>query len=186
MKELCDTVDFVVAVNTTSPLLSREDLKTPVDIANQVTTIMAADKREQSLALADIVVEPVGREISSSDFRFGDSLIALGYRAGLTAADSIAGILSSRIDSSCFTISQLNLHGPTILFRSELEPALLGQRCTRSDLINSLKQLVIDLNFFRLEGTLLTTGQSDIGEADFTLQLTGLFPALSPPIHRYG
>jgi len=175
VKELCDTVDFVVAVNTTSPLLSRKDLKTPLDIANQVTTIMAADKRERSLAQADIVVEPVGREITSSDFRFGDSLIALGYQAGLTAADSIAGILSSRIDSSCFTIDQLNLHGPTILFRKEFEQTLLGRRCTRSDLVDDLRHLVLDLNLFRLEGTLLPTGQSDTGEAEFALQLTG-FP----------
>ena len=54
-------------------------LVTPVDIANQVTTIMTTDALEHQLSLADFVIVPLGNDLTSIDFELSDSLIALGY-----------------------------------------------------------------------------------------------------------
>ncbi len=172
-RELCDTVDYVVAINTASPLVARDELITPVDIANQVTTIMTADKLRNALQEADFVMSPVPEAIRSTEFRMSDSLIGLGYRAGLAAADSIAAVLRVRRDSTCFTIAQLNLHGNTILFRSRFEERLIGEHCTRSMLIDQLKALTRECGFFQLTGTMIPQPAVDSGEEHYTLQLDG-------------
>jgi NTE family protein len=79
----------VVAVNSTSPLLTKEQLHTPVDIANQVTSIMGAGPLRAQLDMADYVITPELNGISSVDFRLRDSIMLLGYQAALKIADAI-------------------------------------------------------------------------------------------------
>jgi len=185
-RQLSDSVDYVVAVNTASPLVARDELITPVDIANQVTTIMTDDKLRASLEQADYVIDPIGCEIRSTDFRLADSLIDLGYRAGLKAADSITSVLRARRDSACFSIAQLNLHGATILFRERFEAALIGDRCTRSQLIGDLKRLARTCGLFELQGTLMPEPDSAGIEPVFTLQLDGFtYPQASEMTVRF-
>ncbi|MCX6833734.1 MAG: patatin-like phospholipase family protein, partial [candidate division Zixibacteria bacterium] len=66
--DMVDSGVVIVAVNTTSPLLAARKILTPVDIANQVTTIMTADKLRYQLSLADLVLTPVGPQLVSTDF----------------------------------------------------------------------------------------------------------------------
>jgi predicted acylesterase/phospholipase RssA len=80
---------LVVAVNTTSPLLPKSGLVSLVEIANQVTTIMSGHSLAVQLALADYVISPELDGISATNFELRDSIMALGYRAALTIADSI-------------------------------------------------------------------------------------------------
>ena len=82
-------LDLIVAVNTTSPLLTKEEINDPIDIANQVTSIMSMDKLRSALDDADIVIEPSISEIHSTDFQSIDTLINRGYEAGLKAANDI-------------------------------------------------------------------------------------------------
>ncbi len=79
----------VIAVNTSSPLLSADKLISPVDIANQVTSIMVEDKLQTQLVRADVVIKPISDDFSLAEFRLRDSIIALGYSAGLQLVDSI-------------------------------------------------------------------------------------------------
>lgn len=88
-RDLCNDSPCVVAVNTTSPLLSKSGLTTPIAIANQVTSIMSASALATQLDLADVVITPDLTGISSADFALRDSIMDLGYRAGLAAADMI-------------------------------------------------------------------------------------------------
>lgn len=55
-RSISGTVDFVVAINTASNLLAGHELLSPVDIANQVTSIMTADKLKSQLAQADYII----------------------------------------------------------------------------------------------------------------------------------
>ena len=57
-RAMCDSVDFVVALNTASSLRQQSSLVTPFDIANQVTTIMTADRMASQLQQADFVLRP--------------------------------------------------------------------------------------------------------------------------------
>ncbi|MFH2054893.1 MAG: patatin-like phospholipase family protein [bacterium] len=73
--------DFVIAVNTTSPLLAKEEISDPIDIANQTTTIMQAPLRREALAAADFVVEPDLKGAKATDFNDVAGLIEQGRRA---------------------------------------------------------------------------------------------------------
>ncbi|MDD4051256.1 MAG: patatin-like phospholipase family protein [candidate division Zixibacteria bacterium] len=81
--------ELVIAVNVVSPLLPIEELSGPIDIANQVTSIMTQDALVRQLAQADIVVTPSLESLASFNFKSHDSLIAIGYRAGRQAADEL-------------------------------------------------------------------------------------------------
>ncbi len=147
---------FVVAVNTTSPLYSSsEELETPVDIAGQVTSIMTADKLQAQLARADYVIEPVDEAFSSMDFTFGDSLIDLGYRQGLIAADSIIAAVKGRSGSRSYSWAQENafIDGATgaVINWSRQDS---GKSFTTNDLLNELKTLARGENVFEVQANL--------------------------------
>ncbi len=61
-------IDIIVAVDITSPLRKKKDLKAPWEIADQVTTIMMGTERLKQLELADIVVKPDLEGINSAEF----------------------------------------------------------------------------------------------------------------------
>lgn len=82
-------LNIIVAINTTSDLLDKEAITDPIDIANQVTTIMQNDNIEDGLNLADLVITPELNGYHSNDFNFDSELIELGYQAGLKAIDDI-------------------------------------------------------------------------------------------------
>lgn len=166
---MSDATDFVVAVNTTSPLVAREHLISPIDIAGQVTSIMTRDKLLAELSRADLVISPVPDSITSTDFDLRDSIIEFGYRAGLRAADSIVALASTRADSSSFLVGKVvcNACSPT------LRVQFPNQRFTRKELIRFLSQEVVEQSLYRLTAHLKPL-ESHSGEADRdrALQLT--------------
>jgi len=140
-RTMTDTVDFVVAVNTASPLVDKNQLNDPVSIANQATSIMTAEKLRASLDAADYVIRPVIDLFTSSDFEEKDELIRLGYEAGLTAADSIIQELRRRQELQIVTIDSLVC--PSCEKDSRLwELIRIGKTMTRGRLVELLKQVV--------------------------------------------
>jgi len=154
VRSMDDSSTLVVAVNTTSPLVGSKDLLTPVAIANQVTTIMTADKLRRQLNLADLVISPVGVEISSTDFKLTDSLISLGYQAGLRAADSIVAPGSSGRDTSIYHVRTFQVDCADTLVRCRFEQAGLEQPFTVSQLVADLKALARTEPVFRITAEL--------------------------------
>lgn len=77
--------DLVIAVNTTSPLRTREQLQSPWEIADQVTTIMQQQKNKEQLAQADVVISFEDLRGSSTDQDMIDSL----YHAGRERATAL-------------------------------------------------------------------------------------------------
>ncbi len=86
----------VVAVDVTSPLSSKAEIVTPVDVAGQVTTIMSADRLAEQLAQADVVIAPDLGAYTASSFTERKELIAIGYAAGQAAVPRIREALRQR------------------------------------------------------------------------------------------
>jgi len=184
VKEMSKPGAFTVAVNTVSTLLKREKLVTPVDIANQVTIIMTADQLDAQLALADFTITPPLGELSMGDFEYCDSLIQLGYQAGLSAADNIITLLENKQAKKIYYIYQLEidprLQKHTDIFFSHF----WKKQLKKSELISRLKSLTTKLNLFKLEATITSiienpsnkkTGKTSLEM--ITLSLSG-FPNL--------
>ncbi len=73
--------DIVIVVDASAPLESKDNLKSSVDITNQLTTILTrriADSQLESLKDGDILIVPGETEISSSDFEKYPELITAG------------------------------------------------------------------------------------------------------------
>lgn len=141
VRDMVDNNTPVIAVNTSSPLATYDQLTSAVDIANQVSTIMTADKLKQQLALADLVITPVGNETVSTDFKFADSLVSLGYQAGLKAADSIIS-LSRHQPVLTWQVRQLQVICDDSRLREKIRQVGLDRPFTRKQLIADLQTLV--------------------------------------------
>jgi NTE family protein len=85
--------DLVIAVNTVSSLLPADKLKSPLDVANQATSIMSLRRQREALEQADLVITPDLSDFSSMDFDQTEELIARGQ----AAAESVVAGLKERI-----------------------------------------------------------------------------------------
>jgi len=89
-------VDLIIAVDVTSPLRKVEQMRSPWQIADQVTTIMMQEPTRESRKLADILIQPQLGEHGAGDFSKVDTLIALGYQAAISKIDSIKNVIKLR------------------------------------------------------------------------------------------
>jgi NTE family protein len=89
--QLTDSIsDYpVVAINTGSGLSAIDKLDDPYALANQATTVMTSEALERSWDAADYRCQPIHDELSNVDFDQLDSLIALGYAAGVMLAGEL-------------------------------------------------------------------------------------------------
>ncbi len=153
-RTVSDSTGFVVAINTASPLQPRSELVTPIDIANQATSIMTADKLRQQLAAADYVIEFDIDWASTSDFNLADSLIAVGYREGLAAADSVISHLRARHHDRRYRIDSVACEPTPSAWSDSLRQSLVGRMWTDHSLTCELSRLAIERQLYRLEAEL--------------------------------
>ncbi len=150
-------LDLIVAVNTTSGLLSKDEINNPIDIANQVTSIMSMDKLKASLEAADIVIEPTIPEIHSTDFENIDELIECGYEAGLKAANQIYEQCKIKCDGDSIYLADIRF-GPsgkywdTTQFR--LRPGMIA---TREDIRQAANALYLDQRLLSISLKIINT-----------------------------
>lgn len=172
VRALTDSISFVVAINTTSPLLSKANLTSPIDVANQVTTIMTHDELKRQLAQADYVIVPPIDSFSASDFEDKEELIEIGHQAGLAAADSIILLLSAQRNRMVYDIEAVSIEGIDSLSASSVRTRLLHRRSTHSELIDLLKTLCRDQDWYEVRARRLPSGKAaDSGAQPITLQL---------------
>ena len=84
--------DIVIVVDASAPLEGKDNLKSSVDITNQLTTILTrriADSQLKSLKDNDILIVPGKTEISSSDFEKYPELIKAGAVAAIEKRDDL-------------------------------------------------------------------------------------------------
>ena len=164
---------FVVAINTSSKLLSKEELTNPVIIANQVTTIMTAEKMRQQLELADYKFEPPIDQFKPTSFDLRDSIINVGYRAGLIAADSIIKLLEEKNREHVFRITALNTNEIPAELLSELTNEIIARRWDRINLVTKLTELFDKHNLFSLRAEFAESSaeQTDLSLVSYILNL---------------
>ncbi|MBN1756224.1 patatin-like phospholipase family protein [bacterium] len=78
---LSENCDYIIAVNTTAELISPDQLDSPLDIADQTTTIMMGEEIQQELEMADVVIQPKLNGHRSSNFKNIEFLIEQGFVA---------------------------------------------------------------------------------------------------------
>lgn len=90
-------VDRLIVVDIGSPLQSREELLTVVDVLNQSITMMTRRNSEAQLATLrseDLLVQPMLAGFGSTDFGRARQLIDAGYRAASALDGRLAGMRS--------------------------------------------------------------------------------------------
>jgi len=87
--------DIVIAVNSTSPLKSSEDLTDPLNTADQVLSITMAKLNEKQLRDADYVITPDIGNTYASDFTKIDYLIKAGELIPKKSIDDIKMLIDS-------------------------------------------------------------------------------------------
>lgn len=166
-----DTSLLVVAVNTTSPLLTREKLISPVDVAGQVTSIMTADKLSDQLSRADFVIEPCPDSFSTTDFSFRDSIVKIGYRVGLEAADSLLILLKEHGDTITYCISEISVVTGNRELADKITAALLGSDFSQIQIREELKLIVRQNNLFGLTADLQAINNSEAVDSETKREL---------------
>lgn len=156
VRTLTDKTNFVVAINTSSRLLPKEELNTPVDIANQVTTIMTADKLKKELADADLVLEPPIDDFYSVDFEYKDSLIKIGYDYGLLMADSLIGRLKTKEQKKLYLVNEINFANVSNISIAVIEKELYKQEVSIESIIDLLKKTASDNNIYEIDFSIQT------------------------------
>ncbi len=169
--------DYVIAVNATSPLKSREQLNDPLTIADQLVSIPMSMVTKENLKYADISITPNLGEKSNNDFTDFDRLIDLGYKATI---DQIENIKENLLRTSLGKTSQDSLFFENIVpysNNSNLELKLTS-KFADYDSVDS-RELLIELGKYIYSGdyefitaTLLIEGRSAIVKLDYMLKPT--------------
>ncbi|MDF1544369.1 MAG: patatin-like phospholipase family protein [bacterium] len=143
---------LIVAVNTASSLVPREELNSPIDIANQVTTIMTADKMEAQLKLADFVITPELKKYESTDFDKKEEIIKIGYEIGLKMADSILAFAALEKETEKkYLIGKITGNQFSTATESELKLRLPNRTVSWSELIKILSEISCQKELFELQ-----------------------------------
>ncbi len=161
-------LDLVIAVNTTSDLKPKSNIKNPMDIADQVTTIMALDKKEAGLARADIVITPEIQGHYSSEFDKDSFYIKQGYTAGIAALPEIRGKLERNCSSDTLYLVSVNVIDPHADFDISRVKLPSEGIIRRIDLERAVNDLYTSQNLFSISGEIITD----------SLKLLGYYPAI--------
>jgi len=102
---------------------------------------MTADRLTEQLSRADVVMEPLSDQYTSMDFEARDSLIAIGYRAGLQAADSITALYRAGRNGELFHPASLEIECVDSTLANVYRRAGLERPFGRRQLLADLKTL---------------------------------------------
>ncbi|MDH4223911.1 MAG: patatin-like phospholipase family protein, partial [candidate division Zixibacteria bacterium] len=155
--------DVVIAVNTSSELLSSSRIKNPLDIANQTTSIMTLERKENELSKADFVFAPELSAYSSIDFEKASELIKIGERV----ADSLLSDLKSLIhppfsSESLYTVGKIEFSGNVNFTDNHLRENLkvkTGENVTITDIKTDLNKFYATGYFEEVYAELSRTGK---------------------------
>lgn len=92
--------DIIIAVNTTSPLYTADELNKPWNVADQVVSILMKKYAELSQHKADITITPQLGIKSNVDFSRLDTLIEKGYASARSAIPFIKKLYDSLLNES--------------------------------------------------------------------------------------
>jgi len=85
----------IIAIDIGTPLATRKELKSLLDVLNQTTTLMTRKNSEVQLATltaADILIQPALSAYHSGDFAYTRQIIEAGYQAARQLAPKLADL----------------------------------------------------------------------------------------------
>jgi predicted acylesterase/phospholipase RssA len=85
----------IIVSNTTAPLLSRESLNTPWDVADQVTSLMMRRENARELKLSDCTITPDFERLDGNDFANIPASIEAGRQAARAMLPQIMQTIAS-------------------------------------------------------------------------------------------
>jgi NTE family protein len=172
VRDFAGEVDLIVAINTTSPLLKKDQIRNPLDIANQVTTIMTMDKKNWRLMSADVAITPEIEKFQSSDFDQIDTLIKLGYEAGRKAVPTIMDIISERRQKDSIYISSVITNDS--LTGDEIARSIPIGAMRRDELRQIIRRLYKERDLFSIETRLLPNVAYSYGKSPVSMEINFL------------
>jgi len=135
--------DLSIVVNTTSPLLTREELDNPVSTADQIISITMAQLNKLEMQNSGIIITPDIKNHSSDDFSNFDTLILKGYLAAENKIENIIRMIdSAELSSSVY--ANYFIINPEIEIETELIPYELKDKIIREQENNFVKYTVIE------------------------------------------
>ena len=123
--------DVVIAVNVSSPLLTRDKLDNFVSLLDQTMSIQMVKSTEHQISLADLTITPKVQRFGTFDFDQADELIKIGVEAARQAEPEIRALLKAKgialVEKSEkraatvkeFVLKKVTLVGPAI-YQSEI------------------------------------------------------------------
>ena len=144
--------DIVVAVDATSPLRKPGEMNAPWEIADQVTTIMMEESTRESLQRADLAIIPDLTLYRAGDFTEIDSIVQIGYEAGIQIIDSLKNLIEINTtklqgnDQSYSTLTSVKFIGDSSYYFSKsriLTPlrTRIGKNLNRYDVLTDIKNI---------------------------------------------
>ena len=141
--------DYVIAVNSTSPLHGREALNYPWNIADQMVSIPMKELNDAQLAQANAIITPNLGYQTNTDFSRNDFIINEGYKTALPLVDSIAAGIK-KIYKDSLTAREFCVYHPRLADNPTKLECAIFQKYLNRDSLNS-RELYYDL--YTLEKT---------------------------------
>lgn len=136
--------DIIIAVEMMSTLRSREQLSTPWEIVDQITTIMMQQANEVSRSKADVIITPKLGNWLSNDFSNADTLLQLGEKAAEEALPRLWEVIQKRWqgeetnDTIVYINPQFILDSGDVFFKGMCQHIERRKRITEGELRNLL------------------------------------------------
>lgn len=152
--------DIVIAVDIGSPLVAQEDLKSTVDVLNQLSTILTintTNQQKQLLTENDLLIRPEIDELSTTNFSIMSDALVLGEQAALENIEQIQSMSLSDEQYSQYRLEKKqhsekwfnSLSQPIIAIKyendSKIDPGIIAQHLSLSigDVANKLSLIHI-------------------------------------------
>ena len=161
--------DYIIAVDASSQLRKRDDLDTPLKIADQIVSIPMKMVTDKNLKLANSIIAPDLGDRRNDDFSSIDSLIELGYQSTLNKLETISEeLLDYQLAHSCDTViyfSNLTSYNPDSIIENKIVSKFkdksiisnreilvaIGNEYATGKYENISAELILDSNITRLK-----------------------------------
>ncbi|KAA3615022.1 MAG: hypothetical protein D8M58_11260 [Calditrichaeota bacterium] len=176
-------MDVIIASDVSATLRSRDQIKAPWEVADQVTTIMTDQNNLKEHKNVDVLVLPKIPKVTNTDFSKIDSMILAGKMAMELKIASLQEKLNNWNHHSLqsFEIDEVNISKPGRLINAGLglERDANGKKHVSKSLISDSLKKWIDRGFFKKissnldsTGTVLNFDFIQFGKVD-SIQISG-------------
>lgn len=167
--------NFIIAVNTTSPLHDQESLNLPWMVADQIISIPIKLLNQEQLENANVVIDPPTHNIGATDFSKVDSIIKNGYNFTVSRLSEIKSkvdsVYNENIKKSCeqFFVRNILFNENLSLFGKDFyRKYSLTDSVSSSDILRYMSDVFKSGDYKSIKAEITDYGNK--AEVDFTAQ----------------